>query len=390
MPVDPKEHPCVAIKELKSTSLDEKEFKTVLESEVNFLEILRGLDHPHLIKAIAYYEKEDKHFLMFPWARGGNLRDFWKKEPPTLDQPYMEWVFDQLTGLAGAIMKLHNFSKDKHWRHGDLKPENILCFHDGISYTLVIADVGLSKEHDKVTELRAGPTTTKSGTIMYEPPESEILAQAPRSRRYDIWSIGCIYLEFVVWLLYGTQGLRQVREELNSTARDGNVRFYVIDPNESCGFRLNDVVQKWIEHAQKDHRCTPETALGRFINLIVTQLLVAEDEMDEMGMRRVNRADSFISRTDSDPTEPPTPSIVVRAATFRPDDDPFPRRASAERLYRGLKSIYDDAVSEPEKWLQWGAPVQEAPEPYVKKNLTPTDALSAHGRNINQPEVRLR
>jgi len=65
MPVDPIEHPCVAIKESKSTSLEEEEFKRVLNSEVNFLEILRGLDYPYLTKAVAYYKKEDRHFLMF-------------------------------------------------------------------------------------------------------------------------------------------------------------------------------------------------------------------------------------------------------------------------------------------------------------------------------------
>src|SRR5688572_8290946 len=137
MPENKHENPCVAIKELKQMSLSDEEFKTIAAAEAETLEMLRNLNHPHLIKAIAYYIKGEKHFVMFPWARGGNLRDFWRNDPPTLGPRYLEWVFTQLVGLTEAMVKLHRSQSEKHWRHGDLKPENILCFEDGESWTLV-------------------------------------------------------------------------------------------------------------------------------------------------------------------------------------------------------------------------------------------------------------
>ena len=46
-----------------------------------------------------------------------------------------------------------------------------------------------------------------TGTFRYEPPEADQRGKAPFSRSYDIWSLGCIFLEFLIWLLEGQTGL---------------------------------------------------------------------------------------------------------------------------------------------------------------------------------------
>lgn len=167
-------HPRVAIKELRKMSMTDDAFETMARTEADTLEMLRRLNHDHLIKAIAYYTIESKHFVMFPWADYGNLRDFWKNNPPRLDYNCLRWAFTQLLGLADAIKALHHQEKKRHWRHGDLKPENILCFKGTESRpgtcTMVIADVGLSKDHVLATEKRFDPTGTTCGTLMYEAP----------------------------------------------------------------------------------------------------------------------------------------------------------------------------------------------------------------------------
>ncbi|GKT47560.1 calcium/calmodulin-dependent protein kinase [Colletotrichum spaethianum] len=193
------------------------EYERAAEAEAEVLQMIREMEHPHLIKAIAYYKRGDRYFIVFPWAGGGNLRDYWGREPPrNLDGDFVGWALGQLCGLASAMKKLHS-AKDSACRHGDLKPENILCFEDTRSSDpfsqpfLVIADVGLAKVHTLATEMRNEATRTLNGTVMYEPPEAVLLLtkKQPRSRRYDVWSIGCIYFEFLIWLLYG-------KAELNS------------------------------------------------------------------------------------------------------------------------------------------------------------------------------
>jgi serine/threonine protein kinase len=49
----------------------------------------------------------------------------------------------------------------------------------------------LAKRHDKDTILRIDPTDTRYTTLHYEAPEV-VTSTKPRSRRYDIWSMGCM------------------------------------------------------------------------------------------------------------------------------------------------------------------------------------------------------
>jgi len=168
---------------------------------------MKDLHCPHLIQAIAYYERDKRHFFIFPWAEIGNLRNYWNLRTPTTDKSYLEWVFTQLIGLAEAIKLFHLM---RNCRHGDMKPENILCFGgDGngqnVHGRLVITDFGLAKIHKNATSARHEATSTRGVTILYAPPECN--SKQPRSRRYDIWSLGCMYLEFVIWLLWGNEVL---------------------------------------------------------------------------------------------------------------------------------------------------------------------------------------
>ncbi|KAF2704368.1 hypothetical protein K504DRAFT_390780 [Pleomassaria siparia CBS 279.74] len=371
MPSDPNEHPSVAVKELRRMSLNDQEFDAVAEAEVNALEMIRELNHPHLIKAIAYYTKGKKHYILFPWAGRGNLREFWKEEPRKLNPQYLKWVFTQLCGLASAIERLHHFHKERPTRHGDLKPENVLCFphkdkqgdaHEG-SCILVIADVGLAKSHDEATKFRKDATRTKSGTITYEPPETELQPDLPRSRRYDVWSLGCIYLEFVIWLLYGALELDHFRKDLSL---GGDTRFYVLVQNQDTRTktaRLNNVVQKWIDWIRKDPRCPKKTALRNLVELVVTRLLVPD----------VRDAPSLVPRrtlATIDSSDPSTPTFNLRPPTFigklGPRDGSI-SRASAEEMNEEMKSIFEDATSLTSKrlkWMIWDAPTQQGPRNY--------------------------
>jgi serine/threonine protein kinase len=378
-------------------SLSNEEFENVACAEVAILEMIRNLNHAHLIKAIAYYKKGTKHCVIFPWARHGNLRDFWRKEPPELSQRYLSWVFTQLCGLAGAIERLHHSHQEQATRHGDLKPENILCFDtkddssdEQDECILVIADVGLSKCHDKLTELRNDATRTSSGTIMYEPPETELQPREPRSRRYDVWSLGCIYLEFIVWLLYGAQELAHFRQDLSVMGK--NTRFYTIEEtNGTQGkvARLNIVVEKWINWIRKDPRCPEGTAVRSLVELVVMRMLIADVSCVP---RSISCRTFPISRMDSAPIspDPSTPSFNFRPPTivgnFEPNNDLSTRsRATAREVYNQMKMISGKVTSTTDKrfgWMIWGLPPQQGPRQYGNL-LDPSDR-----RNAKDAEVR--
>lgn len=384
---DENPHPRVAIKELKKGLLTDDEFKRIAHSEANTLEMLRDLNHDHLIKAIAYYTQGSKHFVMFPWADHGNLRDFWKQDPPRLDYECLTWAFTQLLGLADAIKALHHPGPERHWRHGDLKPENILCFKSAKprpgTCTMVIADVGLSKNHIMATENRLGPTGTTSGTLMYEAPEARLRPDEPRSRRYDVWSMGCIFLEFVIWLLDGAKELKSFQTELSSR---GNTNFYVIDYSQQTA-RLNNIVMNRIGDIREDPRCANGTALHSFLDLITDELLVTNIAQLSAPTRR----DSVLADSDTDPSSSRNPRVMVRTATLsseEADNSTLGVRAKAERMHSRMQNIFNDAVNGRLDWMKWDAAASARSQSRLYgKHLAATDAINDAGRSRN-PEVR--
>jgi len=243
----------VAIKTFKNVYVNDPQglsAQHAWKTEAKNLRELSERDHPHLIRRVATVVLGRQYIILSEWANGGDLKNFWEQElKPSVRAQLVSEVVTQLCGLASAIDLMHNGNYmgtpspgvsrsssthtlspplvigvngevnpaadtgvpagNSNWRHGDLKPENILRFvkADELVGTLRISDLGLAKRHAKATELRREASITKFGTLNYEPPEATTKPNSPRSRLYDIWSFGCILLEFVVWLLYGHQGL---------------------------------------------------------------------------------------------------------------------------------------------------------------------------------------
>lgn len=163
---------------------------------------------------------------MFPWASGGNLNDYWSRKDHTdVASGELHWLLAQFSGLSSALEELHN-QKEREARnciHGDLKPENILVFEEDNARTLQIADMGLAAFHTGVTDLR-DPSNMPLGTSRYVPPEmtdQEDLRKS-RSRRYDLWSMGCVVLELVIWLVSGYDALETFKGKTKRFWGDNN------------------------------------------------------------------------------------------------------------------------------------------------------------------------
>lgn len=379
------EHPTIALKQFVGGGLSDLEFREIVLNEVETLERLRDLNHPHLIRAIAYYTLGARHRVVFPWAGLGNLRDFWKIDPPQLDEQYLKWVLTQLCGLADGIARLHYSGEDYTMRHGDLKPENILCFQSTEMVEaqegpciLVIADVGLTKAHALATEMRQEATRTRSGTVMYEPPEADFESQRniPMSRRYDIWSMGCVYLEFVIWLLYGAKELERFIDDLGEDKRFYSRRDMVNSPIKTP--QLHMMVRKWVDWITDDAPCSENTALRHLVELIVSRLLV----LDLGKAKNLNRADSILYYPQASHSPKETPSVdpigpsIIRASTSSTylefADSSFTQRATAEEMKEGLQQILRDAESSRIEWMNIDAPRMKGPGQF-RHDLAPTN-----------------
>ncbi|ETS83012.1 hypothetical protein PFICI_04888 [Pestalotiopsis fici W106-1] len=153
--------------------------------------------------------------LIFPWPNGGNLKNYWEKfQDKRSDRESLQWILGQFKGLFSALQELH----ESNCRHGDLEPENILWFQDEHNHgTLQITDIGLAKLHEKEKSIKARQSWKSFKTVApwlimsrYEPPEMNSTREDPgaRSRQYDMWSMGCVTLELLIWIVYGYDAVK--------------------------------------------------------------------------------------------------------------------------------------------------------------------------------------
>lgn len=184
----------------------------------------------HLIPLQLTFKHGRDYFLIFPWA-DGNLKYYWKTNiPDAKSHRVMCWFFDQCWGIARGLRKIHHLGtvpkegmgtnkldvKDisklllnsvpggREWgRHSDIKPENILWFknYEGRPNHLVISDFGLTRFNSAQSKSRVLQEEIKGFSGTYRPPDLHL--NEAISQRYDVWSLGCVFLEFTSWLLLG-------------------------------------------------------------------------------------------------------------------------------------------------------------------------------------------
>jgi serine/threonine protein kinase len=179
-----------------------------------------------------------------------------------------------MAGLAHALEDLHRLL---NCRHGDLKPANILYFTENGRGILKIADLGVARFHMQETNRRHGKTTTVASTMTYEGPEAYI-NNRPRSRTFDCWSMGCIILEFVVWILHGPRALEGF-ERARKWSIDVRYSYYrptiasipahaeLVDVME-----VHPVAHRAMKHLRENPRCAG-SALEKLVNLVNEKLL---------------------------------------------------------------------------------------------------------------------
>ncbi len=193
--------------------------------------------------------------MLFPLAEM-NFGKFLRKIPhPELDNEFVLWLFSQLKGLAEAVRLIHQLGPSglgpeslvrnlpaakKQGRtgfHHDIKPENILVFAKTdtekasfkiTDYVLKISDFGAARINVILSQSGARQITSYKlrhfpfGDSVYGAPDYILVGHT--SRPYDLWSLGCVFLEVLIW----TFGLSNsdlddfATDRLNSRDASGN------------------------------------------------------------------------------------------------------------------------------------------------------------------------
>ena len=183
-----------------------------IEQESRILEKLSTVPHPHLTPHLGSWSQEDQCSILMPLAKE-NLHDFLRgAETPTWDTSFVLWFLSQMTGLTDAVNHIHNLgpaklgpfdpkakvngNRDNTGYHHDLKLTNILVFdHD----VLKISDFGTARiqQVSGSTDGKSHQTIHLMGDPDYAVPDYVLTEKA--SRPHDVWALGCIFLEMLVW-----------------------------------------------------------------------------------------------------------------------------------------------------------------------------------------------
>ncbi|KAK4171486.1 putative Serine/threonine-protein kinase [Triangularia setosa] len=280
----------VAIKVIKPVyrdTTDQDELDQLRDEWVREVEAhiaMRDLKHPNIIEFIAAIKRGSDRYLLFRWAEEGSLRKFWEvpeHKRPAMTKGLVRDVIFQIRGMADALDKLHNYRYGGgSYRHGDLKPENILCVlgqspqDDQFNFPILkISDMGLAKHHTVATQLRHN-TSTQYTTTRYEPPEVALKSDLGRSRRYDMWSFGCVILEMMIWLLYGSDNLERFNSQIIDEGRHRS-HWFKVDKDKDHAY-VHSHVQATIKALYLDPECKTDTALRELLAIVETKLLVVE------------------------------------------------------------------------------------------------------------------
>lgn len=202
--------------------------KSIFEKELANMSILKQIRHPNIMQLLAAYSYHGKYNLIFPRAHGGTLGGLLYDGKTSSRLDSTETMMVAVAGLTSAICAMHDLSLDRvrlMGCHRDLKPSNILINESH----LLLADFGLSRFKPSDESSRSD---FQQGQGDYLAPECEDLdfqdsKTRPIGRSSDIWSLGCIFLELLTYLLREPDGVRKFR--LRRRRQIGNIvtfRFY--------------------------------------------------------------------------------------------------------------------------------------------------------------------
>ena len=273
--------------------------------------------------------------MLFPYAQC-NLRQYMRERKLRDRKEDILWFLEQLQGLASALKRIHDLTieddlaepsspmlqtpspvlpKERRagWHH-DLKPENILFFWhtDPPRGNFRISDWGSGK----VNTYRSGSINTPSpiSTPTYEPPE--VIIDARRSRPYDVWSLGCVFLELLVWALVDYEAVEKLQEkrtgkrDLSSANNREDDAFWQRTASQHIVLRkaVLECISNLEDKVQRLQRLKPFKAV---VDLIKTMLNVnretrieainVEDTLSRICLRtRIEFEDSDPATTDND------------------------------------------------------------------------------------------
>ena len=255
--------------------------------ETNNLEHVDRFQDPHIVQMIKSYRHGRTFNIVFPCARtnlGRYLRETEYGTERLVNGIERSPLWQQLLGITKALKKIIEnpipiqspIGQEREiGHHLDIKPENILIDDAG---NFLISDFGQA-EFRMMPENTVTQVTDMAGTEAYAPPEMRNV-KLNLSNKYDLWSLGCVFLELTAFICGGHKGIEDFDKLRTSDTED---RFF--EEYATGHFRVKPAIIRWMKILSETHEehTTIRHLLAAIMALISKMLDVSAESRISIG-----------------------------------------------------------------------------------------------------------
>ena len=169
-------------------------------------QILKNIDHPHIIRIYEVYNDAKNLYLITEYCEGGDIFSMIQKAD-NFNEKIASRIMKQ---VINAILYCHL----NGIVHRDIKADNILFLNNNINSPIKLIDFGISVKFEKDTKLKE-----KTGTVLYIAPE---VIDGNYDEKCDIWASGVLMYMMLSGLppFYGSN-----RKEVMAKIKKGKFSF---------------------------------------------------------------------------------------------------------------------------------------------------------------------
>ncbi|KAF4962252.1 hypothetical protein FSARC_9641 [Fusarium sarcochroum] len=272
------------------------------KDEANIYNMLHSSNNSYITKHFASFEfpAKQRYIIVLEYAAGGSLLDFFRTTslPVTPDDFGLLW--GRMINLLDALHALNDAHRPTEllpWPlagvHLDIQPANILVFPQKdkgqrFDVKFKLADFGLAAM-GRVSQSGGALATENRGNRMYVSPEAfanfavQDHVRTKVSAAADIWSLGAVFSDVLVWSIAGEEGQEQYRlrrrqeisPQSNLRASDHDACFHDGEERLSA---VQEVHNENLQHKRDSDRISP----------VMSKLII-----DHMLIGRIGRLDAM-------------------------------------------------------------------------------------------------
>ncbi|KAF4946483.1 hypothetical protein FGADI_11121 [Fusarium gaditjirri] len=254
-------------------------------------------DQPNdcIVKHIASFKFQHNHkfVIALEYAANGSLLDYMRKTPQPVTPEDFALLWSRMFKLLDALHILSDVYRQNHYLHGsltgvhqDIHPGNILVFPGTDSDSpydvhFKITDFGLS-ETGRVSVSDGSLATVDKGNRMYISPEvfsnfaAQDRARTAVSPAADIWSLGAVFSDVLIWTIAGEAGREKYRR---SRHKEIAGQPHLSGAGYDCCFHDGELRLKAVQEVHDDallHKRGSDTISTFVSSLILDNMLIGQ------------------------------------------------------------------------------------------------------------------